>query len=870
MDKLEQLKRHWSSITGRLILGVIVVHMVLTPLLFYGILLIVERSFESRYIDQVRNNTLLYAELLKPSIEEEDEQKRNSFLYETIISGDVVFAEFVDQDGRTSRADPNELEDEFVFREDFEFGEHADQVYFIAAQLFSDIDGRPLGFLRLGYDELSVQEQINAAYRFGSLIAGGYILFSTLLAIFFGRRLFKPVSSLSSFARSIAAGNRSVELQVDTNIFELKHLAEDLQMMHHSLVNKQQEILNRELRLEAILNHAGEGIITIDRWGNVHSFNLAAETIFGYSADEVLGQNVSILMPSRHAETHNDFISEYLRSGASKIIGTGRRVEAQRKDGRLIPIYLTISKVQQGEDVSFTGIMHDLSGEEQKDAELQQLSRAVEQSPVSILITNTEGNIEYVNPRFCHMTGYSADEVIGENPRFLNSGQTSTEDYRGLWGTISKGGIWRGVFQNKTKSGDLFWLSSSVCPVHDQAGEITHYISISEDITEARKKESMLAQAMKLEAIGRMTDGISHDFNNLLTIIQGNLKFLEQDMPGDNEEHHELIEDALSAAQDGADLIKRLLAFSRRQELDVQTLNINDNLVAMKRLLQRSVPEIDIEMDLDDSIANALVDANRLESAVLNMVTNARDAMPEGGTIKMSTSNETVGIAEQDVDLGLGSYVVLAITDDGIGMDEETRQQAVEPFFTTKSIETGTGLGLTMVNDFVQQCGGKLMIESAQNEGTTIRLFLPSSRDPKDVKIDIEAESDLPVGDETILVVEDRESLRRFASRTLTRLGYKTYEAKDAAEAMSLLQQHEDIDLLFSDIVMPGDTDGRKLAHVAAKTWPDIGVLLTTGMEPSNVADTESADDIPLLQKPYSSEELAWTIRAILDAEVKS
>jgi len=203
-------------------------------------------------------------------------------------------------------------------------------------------------------------------------------------------------------------------------------------------------------------------------------------------------------------------------------------------------------------------------------------------------------------------------------------------------------------------------------------------------------------------------------------------------------------------------------------------------------------------------------------------------------------------------------------------MDEKTRQQAVEPFFTTKSIETGTGLGLTMVNDFVQQCGGELKIESALNEGTTIRLFLPSSQDPEDVKIDIEAENDLPVGEETILVVEDRESLRRFACRTLTRLGYNTYEAKDAAEALLFLQQHEDIELLFSDIVMPGDTDGRKLAHVAVKARPDLKVLLTTGMEPSNVADTESAEDAPLLQKPYSSEELAWTVRAILDAEIKS
>ena len=870
MEKFEQLKRVWSSITGRLILGVFIVHLSLTPLLFYGILLIVERSFESQFVDQVRNNTLLYSDLLKPIVEDQDLQRQAAFLYETKISGDVVFAEFVDVENRAVQADPSGTDENPVFMEDFGFDQHDDQIYFIAAQLFSNLDGRPLGFLRLGYDELSVQEQIDATYRFASLIAGGYIVFSTLLAIFFGRRLFKPVSSLRSFATSIAAGNRSVELQVDTSIFELKRLAEDLQLMHRSLVNKQQEILDRELRLEAILNHAGEGIITIDDSGIIQSFNLSAETIFGYKAEEVVGQNVSILMPPPYDKTHDQYIRDHLASGVSKFLGVGRRLQARRKDGEIIPVYLTISKVQLQQDTSFTGILHDLSGEEKKDAELQQLSRAVEQSPVSIMITNTAGDIEYVNPRFCHMTGYSANEVIGENPRFLNSGQTSAEDYRSLWETISKGGIWRGVFQNRTKSGDPFWLSSTVCPVHDQAREVTHYISISEDITEARQKESMLAQAMKLEAIGRMTDGISHDFNNLLTIIQGNLKFLEQDMDDDNEEHQELIEDALSAAQDGADLIRRLLTFSRRQEIDVQTLSINDSLVAMKRLLQRSVPEINIELDLDENIANALVDANRLESAVLNMVTNARDAMPEGGTIKISTSEEIVGIAERDDDLGLGSYVVMTVTDNGTGMDEETRQQAVEPFFTTKPIETGTGLGLTMVNDFVQQCGGELKIESALNEGTTIKLFLPSSREPEDFKIDIEAENDLPIGEETILVVEDRESVRRFACRTLTRLGYKTYEAKDAAAALSFLHQHEDIELLFSDIVMPGDTDGRELAHVAVRSQPDIRVLLTTGMEPSSVADTGSPEDIPLLPKPYSSGELAWTIRAILDAKVKS
>lgn len=868
MDKLEQLKRVWLSITGRMILGIFIIHIPLTPLLFYGIMLIVERSFESQFIDQVRTDTLLYSELLKPAVEEQDTQKQVSFLYETQFSGDVIFAEFLNNDDTTIRTDANGTQEEIVFREDFSFGEHADQIYFITSQLSSDVDGRSLGTLRLGYDEISVQEQINAAYRYGSFIASCYIVFSIFLAMFFGRFLVRPVSSLRNMATSIAAGDHSVEFHVNTNISDLKRLAEDLEIMHQSLIGKQREILDRELRLEAILNNAGEGIVTIDETGIIQSFNLAAESIFGYTADQLLGRNVSVLMPLPHSETHNDYLEEYLRTDIAKVIGTGRRVQARRKDGDLIPIYLTVSKVQEGQNISFTGIMRDLSDEEKKDVELRQLSRAVEQSPVSIIITNAAGNIEYVNPRFYHITGYREDEVLGKNPSFLSSGQTSEEDHKEMWETISKGGIWRGVFHNKKKNGDPFWHSSTICPVRDQEGEITHYISINEDITDARKKESMLAHAMKLEAIGRMTDGISHDFNNLLTIIRGNLKFLEQDMGDENEDHKELVEDALSAAQDGADLIKRLLAFSRRQELKVHNININNNLVAMERLLQRSVPEISIRFELNDEIGNTLVDTHRLESAVLNMVTNARDAMPDGGNIVISTTGETVIETSWDRDLAPGKYVVLTVTDDGIGMNDETRRQAIEPFFTTKTIETGTGLGLTMVNDFIQQCGGKLHIKSAPNEGASIKLFFPSVAAMDDFIIATEVNENLPTGEETILVVEDREKVRQFACRTLNRLGYKTHEAENAAVAMKLLKQHRQIDLLFTDIVMPGDTNGRELAHIAIRTWPDIKVLLTTGMEPEDDKEIRSPEDIPLLPKPYSSEQLAQRIRVVLDAEV--
>jgi len=868
MDRLEKLKRVGLSITGRMILGIFMIHILLTPLLFYGIVLIVERSFESQFVNQVRNDALLYSELLRPAVEAQDTQRQVSFLHETQFNGDVIFAEIHNIDEANIRADTNGTREETVFREDFYFGGHDDQIYFIAAQLFSDVDGRPLGTLRLGYDELPVREQINAAYRYGSFIAACYIVFSILLAIFFGRHLIRPVSSLRKLATSIAAGNQTVEFHVNTNIPELKSLTEDLEVMHQSLIDKQKEILDRELRLNAILNNAGEGIVTIDENGIIQSFNLAAESIFGYTGDQILGRNVSVLMSPPHSETHNDYIEEYLRTGVAKIVGTGRRVQARRRNGEIIPIFLTISKVQQGQNISFTGIMRDLSGEEKREAELQQLSRAVEQSPVSIMITNAAGNIEYVNPSFYHITEYSQDDVIGENPRFLRSDQTSEDTYADLWGTISKGGIWRGVFQNRKKNGDFFWLSSTVCPVRDQDGEITHYISISEDITDAREKESMLTQAMKLEAIGRMTDGISHDFNNLLTVIRGNLRFLKQDLIGANDDHRELIEDALSAAQDGADLIKRLLAFSRRQELDVQAIDINSSLAAMERIIQRSVPEISIKFELDSEIGNVLVDAVRLESAVLNMVTNARDAMLDGGNLVISTTEETVYKGKRDDDLSPGNYIVLTVTDDGIGMNDETRRQAIEPFFTTKSVETGTGLGLTMVSDFVQQCGGKLYIKSAPNKGTSIRLLFPSIEATDDLINEIEVSDGLPTGEESILVVEDRERVRRFACRTLERLGYETREAENAAEAMKLLRQHQQIDLLFTDIVMPGDTNGRELANIAKKTWPAIKVLLTTGMEPENKEETRSLEDVPLLPKPYSSEQLARRIRAVLDTEV--
>jgi PAS domain S-box-containing protein len=852
-----------------MIIGVLVIHIFLTPLLFYGILLIVERNFQSQFVDQVRHDTFLYSSILKPVVEEGNEAKQAGFLEEILIGGNVVFAEFINSDGEVIRADSDTGEHVTDFLEDFSFGAHDDHIYYISIQLFGNLDGRSFDTLRLGYDEIPTENKISSAYGFGAILAVFYVVLSMLLVIFFGWRLIKPISDLRNTARSIADGDHSAGLNVRTNIREVRNLVNDLDIMRKNLLSKQNELIYREERLRAVLDNAGEGIISIDEKGIINSFNIAAESIFGYSADEVLGRNVSMLMPSPYREKHDEYINEYLRTGKAKVIGTSRRLQALRKDESLIPIQLSLGKVWYNAQYTFVGIIHDLSSEEEKDAQLKQLWRAVEQSPVTIMITDVKGQIQYVNPCFSRVTGYPASEVLGKNPRVLKSEQTPQEIYNQLWKTIANGGVWNGVFQNKKKNGEAFWVSATICPIRDQSGNITHYISINEDITDVRKKERMLAQAMKLEAIGRMTDGIAHDFNNLLTIIRGNLRLLQNDS-GDADEDRELIEDALSAAQDGADQIKRLMAFSRRQDQNVKIIDINKSLVDMERILRRSVPDANIELDLTEDMEGALVDPNLLVSAILNLVTNARDAMPEGGRIIIATRKENVeDKIKSDADLPPGNYIALSVTDTGIGMSDDVRRMAIDPFFTTKTIETGSGLGLTMVNDFVQQSMGKLSIESTPGRGTTITLLFPSVEISDEWIIENEIIDDLPKGSETILVVEDMDKVRRFACRTLNHLGYSTYEAGDGDTAFRLLKNNENIELLFTDIVMPGKTNGRQLAHLALDMRPMLKVLLTTGMEPRNKKNKQDSVDLPLLQKPYSMEDLALTVREILDKQTE-
>jgi PAS domain S-box-containing protein len=384
--------------------------------------------------------------------------------------------------------------------------------------------------------------------------------------------------------------------------------------------------------------------------------------------------------------------------------------------------------------------------------------------------------------------------------------------------------------------------------------------------------QSQLLQAQNMQVVGQLTGGIAHDFNNLLTIILANLGILADEIVGETDAYpRELLDDALSAARDGAELTHRLLAFSRKQPLQVKRVDINEFLRNVSRFLQRTLTEnVELRINLGNEVPPVLVDPGQLENALLNLVINARDAMPAGGTLTVETTRERVALDEAAPvpDLAPGDYVMIAVRDSGIGMSPEHMERAIEPFFTTKERGKGSGLGLSMVYGFAKQSGGDLLLRSTVGQGTTVSMLLPQAALTLEEGDAEPTPPNAPRGSERVLLVEDEPRVRKLAKRSLLGLGYRVMEAENAAEAMRALEAEVPVDLLFSDIVMPGDMNGRMLARWASHRSRGLKVLLTTGF--SEEANSELAmgkDGFPLLNKPYSKEELATAVRAVLDAE---
>jgi PAS domain S-box-containing protein len=500
-------------------------------------------------------------------------------------------------------------------------------------------------------------------------------------------------------------------------------------------------------------------------------------------------------------------------------------------------------------------LIHDVTERRRTEAALRLQSAALNAAANATVITDRDGTIVWLNPAFTRLTGYGALEAIGRNPRdLLKSGVHDADFYAALWRTIVAGRIWEGEITNRRKDGTLYCELQTITPVTDAAGAITHFIAIKRDMTEQKNLEAQFLQSQKMEVVGRLAGGIAHDFNNLLTIINMTAEFgadgLRHGDPlrADFEQIHD-------AGERAAALTRQLLAFSRRQILEPEVIDVGALIEGMARLIERLIGEdIRLAVSRASSLRSIMADRSQLEQVVMNLVVNARDAMPAGGTLTMAVRNETIGGTPQ---------VVLTVSDTGAGMSEETQSRLFEPFFTTKEPGKGTGLGLSTVYGIVKQSGGTIAVQSRVDAGTTFTIAFPAAGGAGRVA---PPDGDAPQpGRGTLLLVEDQEALCGLATRTLRQLGYQVLTSASGEEALERLERHPGrIDLMITDVVLPA-LGGRELAARAAEIRPRMPVIFTSGYTDDAVLHHDVvADASRFLAKPYSRAALADRVRDVL------
>ena len=498
---------------------------------------------------------------------------------------------------------------------------------------------------------------------------------------------------------------------------------------------------------------------------------------------------------------------------------------------------------------------------------IQKLSLAVEQSPNLIIITDAKGLIEYVNPAFTQITGYSRDEVLNKNPSIIKSGVMSDSFYEELWKTIRAGETWSGVFYNQRSNGELYWDEAIISPIKNTQGVITHYLGVQSDITDKKQMEQQLRRSQKMDALGKLTGGIAHDYNNMLNVILGYTELLQMVVSDEkNEQAKGFIEEIQHATDRGATLTKKLLTFSRQESTEPENIDINELLLDTQNMLEKTLTaRIKLEYQLTKAIWPVYIDKGDLEDAILNMCINAMHAMPDGGDLIISTSNRTLSHDEAKVlNISDGEYVQLSLSDTGCGIEEEVLNQIFDPFFTTKG-ELGTGLGLTQVYGFVKRAKGSISIDSSLNEGTYISVYFPHHISETEQNQTIPNDITDFRGTENILVVDDEVALCNLSKNLLGTKGYNVYVAESGQAALKILE-NTDIDLMVSDVIMP-NMDGFKLAAHVRKKYPDIKIQLVSGFEDDKKRTKE--DEIlskNLLHKPYSATKLLKAVRILLDS----
>ncbi|KWV48987.1 hypothetical protein AS156_16830 [Bradyrhizobium macuxiense] len=628
----------------------------------------------------------------------------------------------------------------------------------------------------------------------------------------------------------------------------------------------------REHLYASAVESSNDAIITMSLQGTITGWNPAAERLYGYSADEAVGRNISLIVPPDRRAEMDDIIR---RTGRDERIEQNETVRL-RKDGSTVDVSLSIAPIKalSGAVIGIAKSTYDMTESRKSEESLResaQLARGIIDGSLDAFVQiNQFGVIRDWNTQAEAIFGWTREEAIGRNA-FELMGRPGGPLRTALAGFLSSGGelvrqprreaqIWR-------RDGSEFTAELSISALKTRDGFV--FNGFIRDLTEKIAAEDRIRQSEKMEAVGQLTGGIAHDFNNILTVITGTIEILSDAVK--NQPQLAAITRMIDeAASRGADLTQQLLAFARKQPLEPREIDVNALIIDTTKLLRRTLGEqVEIQSAFEDEACLAVVDPNRLSNALLNLALNARDAMPQGGRLTIETSSVVLDetYAGSHGDVRPGSYAMIAVSDTGSGIAADMLDKVFDPFFTSKGTGKGTGLGLSMVYGFVKQSAGHIKIYSEQGHGTTIRMYLPAASGAA-VAVEETTSLELVGGNETILVVEDDKLVRDYVLAQLHGLGYVTLEAAGANEALATVAAGKPFDLLFTDVIMPG-LNGRQLAEQIFTMKPDLKVLYTSGYTENAIIHHGRLDEgVLLLPKPYRKSELAAMIRKALADQV--
>jgi len=662
---------------------------------------------------------------------------------------------------------------------------------------------------------------------------------------------------------AIGFASRSAK-QFDPRLLELLRQSTRNLNIRLNLLDMEKHLFKSSLNIKEVFGALDNPLFVVDPGGKILS------TSFKVGDTEFYQKSIDTILPGgqRIVEQHSD-------SGlANSTMGTSclKKSRLVNNNGDLVPVDVSVKKgFWNGHEAYFLSC-RDITQQLVIEKERDRLVTAIEQTADSILITNSSGAIQYTNPAFSKLTGYSAEEVLGANPRILKSKKHNDEFYRQMWSTIHRGDIWKGRLVNCKKSGEEYWEVATISPVRDSNGIITHFVGVKSDISNEMKLEERLRQSQKLEAIGTLAGGIAHDFNNILYALLGNSQLALDDIPEGHPAHLPLTE-IVKAGDRGSALVSKMLTFGQRSDHQMKVQPLGAIISEVMALSRASLPTtLEIRLDLDENCSNALLDETQIHQVILNLCTNASHAMKDGtGVLSLVLRQVTVEEDTPEDLLGVipGQYLRLKVSDTGCGMDSALTSRIFEPYFSTKKPNEGTGLGLASVHGIISNHGGRVFVDSTLGEGTMFTIFLPVAKEnvvPEKKETQQEAQ---PMGHGRVMVVDDEQMITDLVVRGLRKNGFDVTGFVDGIEALEVFRKDpEAFDIVITDQTMPNIT-GFELASHLSSIRPELPIVLSTGYGNSvDEHDLKAVGISHFLSKPMKIKELVGLLCEISESMI--